>query len=248
MFCWRKTRKNLENLRVVEDWIELSSPVKNEKVLNATGVQPSWGWGQGVSNWIGKMETRTKDRGLKISESSLRISWKPMYSSDFKHGKNPFLLQLMLGAALQASNSEYQLCLVRDTKFQISAPDDVFWVTRIRSATYLLFGSIASDQGEIWRDFDEPIFKIFQNVQNYSTKVYCKLWLYYTIFKFVESKIKIRFCAPRFLHVWAISWEFSSRLKAEARMIIGEARTLSDFIWWKFNGKFNGTMWATWHV
>ena len=170
----------------------------------------------------------------------LRIeAWKSPYLRCAYHGSRcihqisntgwPFLLQLMLGAALQASNSEYQLCLVRDTQFQTSAPDDVFWVTLTISniSFWDQLHPIRVKFGETSTNPYSKYFKMFKIIQ---------LKYIMTIFKFVESKIKIRFCAPWFLHVWAISWEFSSRFGRSQNdsWLTGPV----DFIWWKFNGKF----------
>ena len=205
MFCWRKTQKNLENLRVVEDWIELSSPVKNEKVLNATGVQPSWGWGQGVSNWIGKMETRTKDRGLKISVSSLRISWKPMYSSDFKHG---MAISLAIDAGCSLAGFQLRISAVPCQRYKI--PDiSPRWCVLGDSydQQHLLLGSIASNQGEIWRDFDEPIFKICQNVLKIIQLKYIMTYYDYIQIRWVQDQnpflcTLVSTCLGHFLRVF----------------------------------------------
>ena len=182
------------------------------------------------------METRTKDRGLKISLSSLRISWKPMYSSDFKHG---MAISLAIDAGCSLAGFQLRISAVPCQRYKI--PDiSPRWCVLGDSydQQHLLLGSIASNQGEIWRDFDEPIFKYFKMFKIIQLKYIM------TIFKFVESKIKIRFCAPWFLHVWAISWEFSSRFGRSQNdsWLTGPSTSSGE------NSTENSwTMWATWH-
>ena len=151
-----------------------------------------------------------------------------MYSSDFKHGKNPFLLQLMLGAALQASNSEYQLCLVRDTKFQASAPDDVFWAT-------LTISNIS---------FWDQLHPIMVKFGETSTNPYSK---YFKMFKFIQLKYIVNYdyiilysnsLSPRSksvsvhlgFYMFGPFLESFRAALAEARMIIG-SQDPPDFIW-----------------